>query len=68
MVPDRRYSMLGLTQWVHTMYPFSSDKNVYAYTIWIKGVQDLPNVSGMLEAILVLFFCHWLFKVVIELN
>lgn len=50
------------------MYPFSSDKNVYAYTIWIKVVPDLPNVLGVLEAILVLFFCHWPFKVVIELN
>lgn len=50
------------------MYPFSSDKNVFAYSIWIKVVQDLPNVLGVLEAILVLFFCHWLFKVVIELN
>lgn len=60
--------MLGSTQWVHTMYPFSSDKNVYAYTIWIKVVPDLLNVLGVLEAILVLFFCHWPFKVVIELN
>lgn len=52
--------MLGSTQWVHTMYPLSSDKTVYAYTIWIKVVQDLPckEIAQFITNAFMLYVIH----------